>query len=276
MATKLRSKMAFLNYDSMLSKIASGDLDAYDVIFTRDSKQCFVVSPDLKPCAIHSKVYTFDSTITAVSVLNKNDDTYAGQIVAVLNDDKYVGYIVNGSKGHFYITSLSLSNDIDYNTLGNRPIENLTGSLAESVILDENHDGIYKITGRYKISNSLDTVFSATNDTLFYVYTDEDIKYVKKVSSKETILYKISDGKVIQDEVITKNYLTENNYATKEDVQNIVDTLDTYVQDTTKEYIKEYLNTDSGVQSVLQDTVEQIIDEKFVPTDDSDISDIFS
>lgn len=276
MTNKLRSKMAFLNYESMLSKITSGELDAYDIIFTPDSKQCYVVSPDLTPWAVHSKVYVFDSTIAAVSQLNKNEDTYAGQIVAILSDDKYMAYIVNGSKGHFYVTSLGLSDDIDYNNLGNRPIENLIGSLAEPIILDEQTDGIYKISGQYKISNNLDTVFSNNNTALFYVEIDNDEKYIKKVQAKDTVIYKIANGEVTQDKIVTEQYLKEYGFATQEDIEKAISGLDTHIQETTKEYVADYLNDESGGQLVLADAVEQKINEVIVPVDDSDISNIFS
>lgn len=276
MAMKLRSKMAFLNYESMLSKITSGDLDAYDIVFTPNSKQCYVISPDLKPWAINARVYTYDNVITATSELNKNEDTYPGQIVAILSDDKYIGYIVNGSKGHFYVTSLGLSEDIDYNTLGNRPIENVVGSLAEPIILDQMPIGVYKISGQYKISNNLDTVFSGNKNTLFYVDTENDEKYIKKVSAKDAVIFKIVDNVVTQEKFVTTAYLTEHEYATKEDVQEIVSSLDTYVQETTKGYVKEYMNNDTGVQAILQESVEKKIDETITPVEDSEISDIFS
>ena len=276
MATKLRSKMAFLNYENMLSKITSGDLDAYDIVFTPNSKQCYVVSPDLKPWAINSRVYTYDNVISATNELNKNEDTYPGQIVAILSEDKYVGYIVNGSKGHFYVTSLGLSSDIDYNTLGNRPIENITGSISDPILLDQIPVGVYKVTGQYKISSNLDTIFSGNNNTIFYIDVEDDKRYIKKISAKNTTIYTIINDTVIQEEAVTTDYLKEHEYATKADVQEIVGTLDTYVQETTKEYVKEYMNTDSGVQTILQESVEKKIEETIAPVDDSEISDIFS
>ena len=38
-----RAKFGFLAYDDMLSRIAEGTLDAYDIVFSKDTKQVFII-----------------------------------------------------------------------------------------------------------------------------------------------------------------------------------------------------------------------------------------
>ena len=52
-----RAKFGFLAYDDMLSRIAEGTLDQYDIVFSKDTKQVFIINENLEPIAMHSKVY---------------------------------------------------------------------------------------------------------------------------------------------------------------------------------------------------------------------------
>ena len=89
-----RAKNGYMRYASITTKIQSGEIDAYDVIFTTDTHENYVISPELEPCAVRSRIYVFDSVEEANTLLNENADTYVGQIVSILVDDKYKGYIV--------------------------------------------------------------------------------------------------------------------------------------------------------------------------------------
>ena len=140
-----RAKFGFLNYDDMLSRIAEGKLDAYDIVFSKDKKEVFILNESLEPVAMHSKVYVYESIEKANIELNINTDTYVGQIVSILNGDVYYGHIVNKSTdGVYYVTPLyEHAEPIDYDTLGNKPIENLMGTYNTPIILAELPTGIY-------------------------------------------------------------------------------------------------------------------------------------
>ena len=90
-----RAKYGYMSSASIPLKIQSGEIDAYDIIYTTDTHESYVISPDLEPWAVRSKIYVFDSVENANTLLNVNTDTYIGQIVSILVDDKYKGYIVN-------------------------------------------------------------------------------------------------------------------------------------------------------------------------------------
>ena len=57
--TETRAKFGFLNYEDMLAKITEGKLDAYDIVFSKDKKQVFILNEQLEPIAMHSKVYLY-------------------------------------------------------------------------------------------------------------------------------------------------------------------------------------------------------------------------
>ena len=138
MSVDSRTKFVYLSYDDITTSIGNGVLDEYDMCITKDTHEIYVIREDLTPFAIKSKVYIFDSVEEANTQLNANTDTYVGQIVAVLCNDTYRGYIVNSVDSQFTVTPLwENPEQIDYNTLGNRPIINLEGTLGNTIIVDE-------------------------------------------------------------------------------------------------------------------------------------------
>ena len=56
-----RAKYGYMSSASIPLKIQSGEIDAYDIIYTTDNHECYVISPDLEPWAVRSRVYVFDS-----------------------------------------------------------------------------------------------------------------------------------------------------------------------------------------------------------------------
>ena len=131
-------KFGFLTVEQMLNAINSHQLQTYNICFTKDTHQIFVIKENLEPLEIHSRVYVFDSISEAETKLNESTDTYVGQVVAILDNDTYRGYIVNQKSGKFTVTPLwEHSEQIDYDTLGNRPIVNLVGTLDKPIMVSE-------------------------------------------------------------------------------------------------------------------------------------------
>ena len=151
-----RARFGYLLYDEMLLRIEEGKLDSYDVVYTKDTRQCFVITPELEPMAIHSRVYVFGSVNEAVESLNTSNDTYIGQVISILDGEVYRGYIVNkGNDGKYFVTPLyEHPTEIDYDTLGNKPIENKTGTYNNPVILRDLETGLYNVVGKYKITST--------------------------------------------------------------------------------------------------------------------------
>ena len=149
-----RAKFGFLTYEDMLAKIVEGTLDAYDIIFSKDTKQVFIINDNLEPVAMRSKVYVYDTVEEANEALNTNTDTYEGQVVSIKDGDVYYGYIVNkDAKGAYFVRPLyEHAEPIDYNTLGNKPIENLMGTFNTPIILVDLPTGLYNICGKFKVT----------------------------------------------------------------------------------------------------------------------------
>lgn len=274
--TVKKTKFGYLPYEKMLDTIAKGGLDAYDINFTPDRKECYVVDPNLKPWAIRSKVLVFDDESNAVTELNKDAGTYPGQIVAVMKDEKYNAYIVNRNSDSYIITPLSSysDKDVDYNTLGNRPIINLSGSLAEPIIADELDDGFYSFSGQYKISTKLETVFSGSKAQLFCVEKNEDIVYVRKISGKEIILYTVGDS-VTESSIITSEFLKENGYAKKQDIDNAISALQIFSKNDAEEYIIQLIQSNEPINDKLNTLVEQKVKDQVTETTDEEIDSLF-
>lgn len=275
MATN-KTKFGYLSYQKMLTTIEKGGLDAYDINFTPDTKECYIIDPNLNPWAIRSKVLTFDNEESALEYLVNDKGAYAGQIVAIKVNEKYKAYIVNEELDSYTITPLSSESvtDIDYNNLGNRPIVNLNGSLVSPIIADELDDGLYSFTGQYKVSQKLETIFSGNKSQIFSVEKDSDVTYIRKFSGKEIILYTVGDS-VKESKIITSDYLEENNYATKQDITDAISAIDALSQKDAKEYITQLLHTDPDVQDKIDDIVAQKVEEQMPEITDEDIESLF-
>lgn len=113
---------------------------------------------------------------------------------------------------------------IDYNTLWNIPISNLKGEMFSPVILDGQKDGIYCVSGSYKISKYLDTVFYGGSNYLFFVeHRDTDI-LIKRIGAGDITDYIVSENTVTTSTLPTTQYI-DNAVATivKEAVSQEID-----------------------------------------------------
>lgn len=251
-----RAKWAYLPYNSIQQKIDEGKLDSYDVIYTSDSHENIIITPDLTLWSVRSRIYTFDSVADANTALNTNTDTYKGQIVSILNGDKYTAYIVNQDpNGVYFATALSAEN-IDYNTLGNRPIENLVGTLDTLIMISTLDTGMYKVKGQYKISATDITTYLSTDGDLFIIEVSATEKFIKRFT-KDTIQdYVISDSSVKKKVYVTDKYLIDNGYSTTA----YVDSKLVAFEETIKQDIRTYV--EQTVEDVITEKVDEIIDER--------------
>ena len=82
-----RARYGYLTYADMIKKISDGKLDAYDIVYAKDTKECYIITEDLTPSPIQSKVRVFDNVKIAETVLNESIGTYCGQVIAILRND---------------------------------------------------------------------------------------------------------------------------------------------------------------------------------------------
>ena len=275
MASSNRAKFGYLTQSDMLLRIAEGQLDAYDIVFTKDTKETYIITENLEPSALRSKVYVFDSVTAAEEELNAATDTYAGQIVSVLYKDTYRGYIVNKQKDAYYLVPLYATPEpIDYNTLGNRPIINMVGTFDAPIVVSKLETGLYSIKGQYTISPDISTKYSSATGTLFMVEQSNDGKtYIKKISAEDIIQYVVSGGITKSDVYVTKEYLDSHNFATISYVDELIASLDFMTKDEAQTYIDQQINT--SVSDNISNQVNIAIEKTIVETDDEYIEDLF-
>lgn len=270
-----RVKYAYLDYSDISTRIKNGEIDQYDVVFTKYTHEQYLIKDDLSLLNIKSRIYCFDSIISAKEKLNSNTDTYEGQIVAIADNDSgvYHGYIVNKSNDEYIITSLTDNgNKIDYDSLVHRPIINKTGSLANPLTIGELDNGLYSVSGEYRIFLEYPTIFSSSINHLFVVEKENDKIYVKDVQAKKTVIYVLSNGQVSIEDVITSNYLTENQYITETDFDAKIKALDFVTRNEISDYVKQITT------EYLEQNLDSKIDEKInsLIADDSEIDNLFS
>ena len=245
-----RAKWAYLSYDSIIAKIQEGKLDEYDVVYTKDTHENYVISPELELWAVRSRVYVFSSEDDANTQLNVNTDTYVGQIVSIIKGEVCKGYIVNKNQnGVYYVEQLSPDN-IDYNTLGNRPIENLIGTLDNRIIATNLTYGIYKIKGQYKINELEETEYLSADGDLILVGDNS----ITRITSDTIYKYTINEDTFVKETYITDDYLSKQGYATTDYVDGKIAALEESIKADIRTYI------DESVEAIITEKVNTIID----------------
>lgn len=269
--TSPMSRLAYLTYEDMLQKIQTKELDEYDIIYSKDRLITYLISENLEPIEIRSRVYIFNSIEEAETKLNESTDTYIGQIVSILYEDTYRGYIVNQKNDKYIVIPLWENPEpIDYNTLGNQPIINLVGTLDEPIIVNELESGIYKISGRYKITQTDLTVYLNPNVNIFIIDKTDGIISIKKISNEEIIDYTVENDIVSKTNLtITEDYLFENGYVTSTYVDKKIEVLNISLREDIQKYIDEVIG------DKFNSIIDERIDKKILSATDEDIRSLF-
>lgn len=274
-----RMKYGYLSYADMMTKIQDGILDVHDIVFAKDTKECFIITPELTPSPVVSRVRIFNSVSEANELLNTYSDTYAGQIVSIIVKGTHKGYIVNQIDGVFEAVPLSsFDGEIDYNTIGNKPVVNLVGTLDSPIVLSTMENGVYSVKGQYKIAPNDATVFlNSTANICMVEHTDDGKTHVKRVAINEIKDYEVVEDAVISYGYVTEKELAEHGYATQEYVQAYFDERFAGINFVTEEQVETIVN--NKLSSVLEDTIDTIvdtkIDEKLQETSADDIAALF-
>ena len=161
----------------------------------------------------------------------------------------------------------------DYNTLGNRPIDNLNGTLDIPIIVENLQTGIYKITGQYKISLNDETTYLTTNETLFFVLQGKEIS-IRKITSHDILSYVISENSIISETSIpTSQWIIDQGYATETYVNEKIAALDFITRDEVNQYVKNAI--DENFDDLIDKKIDKKLNESFGDVEDSDISNLF-
>lgn len=274
------SKFIYANYDEIQNGIHEGTIDVNDILYTKDTHENVIVSPDYTIYPVQCRVYRFNDTTSANEILNKNTDTYAGQIVAILGSKgNYSAYIVNKRPtGLFAVDPLNINDSnvtIDYDLLGNRPIINLNGEMFNPIILNTQSNGIYKVKGSYKISSDFDTVFYGGESYLFMIEHQEDGSVmIKRIGVGEiTDFIVTTDGQVTSSAVPTTKWMEEQGYVTENYVYSLINNMNLITKDEIEQYVTEVVN--NSVTIMVQNAVTEEFDKRFQPATEREALDIF-
>ncbi len=273
--TETKVKFGYLSYEDMLNKIESGELNEFDIIYSRDRLVTYVISEDLNPIEIRSRVYVFNSVVEAENTLNNSTDTYVGQVVAILYNDTYRGYVVNKKSNKYTVVPLwEHPENIDYNTLGNRPIVNLVGTLDEPITISNLDTGFYSIKGQYKISNNDVTTYINANLVLFIVEKNNDMVLVKEISANKIIDYVVTDSSTKVNQIATEEYLTTNGYTTTAYVDEKIEALNVLIKQDIESYITSVI--EEKLDMMMDEKIDSRIDAKILGASNAQIISLFN
>lgn len=271
--SKTHSKLFFVNRDDIDAYINDGKIDANDIVYTKDTHENIFITPEHLIVPIRSRVYRFTNTISAETSLNNSLDTYEGQIVAISSGGSYTAYIVNKNKGgQYYVTKLSEDANIaNYDSLGNRPIYNLDGTLDEPIIVFDLDTGFYKIRGQYKLTEPSTTVYLSAADNIFLIDKQVDYTYIRKITARDIIDYKVENNSftVTKDSIPTKEWVESKGYIT----ESILDIKLAALNYMTKEDVKAYI--DSVLDIDIDAKIDARIDQRIVSVDNSEVVNLF-
>ena len=261
------SKFVYKNFDEIQDGINSGELNAWDLVLSKDTKEFILIKEDLNLAPIKSKVYRFLDIDSAETQLNTSADTYSGQIVAILGTSgSYEAYIVNQKlNGRFKVDPLNAyTGSLDYDTLSHRPIENIEShDFFSPVILDKMKEGFYKINGTYKISESIETVFTSYSSLLFWVHHEDGNVYVKRIGSTDITDFTIyPDGTYVTAVVPTTEWLKAQGYVTEPYIDAKIAALDFVNKTDIEEYVQGVVL--QTINNLVVDVVNDELDRRLV------------
>ena len=235
-----------------------------------------LLGSDLSINPIRSKIYRFSDVSSAEKSLNTATDTYEGQIVAILTDGAYTAYIVNkNTGGTYYVTKLSEdAKTLNYDNLGNRPIDNLDGTLDDPITISDLATGIYKIRGQYKICSGDITTYLSSNDNFFLVDHDGTEVAIRKITAHNIIDYTVSENSIVsQTNIPTREWIESQGYVTEASVNEKIAALDFM----TKEEVAEYVQNEvlANLEPLIDKRIDLKLNESFSQVEASDISYLF-
>lgn len=221
----------------------------------RDGLLCFMSGADVLYSADVAMTPETAERIKGEIVENLNLTSYAKSDDVVKLIDGRIGDLGDKKDVVEYVNGLS------YNNLTDTPIMNLYGSLTKTVIISGLDDGVYRVSGQFKIGGNHQTVQMATDDSLFIVARnniDNSTVITQLLGNFIKIFTIYSDGKCITDKYLTESYINQQDYITSTSVKEYVKTL---VRDAIVETIDEVLDTrldialDKKISNIPEDDI---------------------
>ena len=273
----LHSRIVYANYDDIQNAIDKGLLNANDIIFCKDTREMIIVRDNGNFMKVDSRHYRFENRDLAIEYINKSNDTYDGQIISIRNTytGKYDGYIVNLEGTTYTVKNLSVADavEFDYNKALNKPIDILTGSVFSPIVVSDLSDGFYKVVGAYKLSNDVVTVYSSSTGHFVIVETIDGVKHIKQITADRIIDHTVTTDGVESVEIPTKEWITEQNFATRQYVDDKLAAMNFFTKNEAMEYIQQCI--DNSIGDLVANTVDKVVAERFVAGTEDEISNLF-
>lgn len=188
--------------------------------------------------------------------INLNEYAKAADVSKLLDD--IIGDLGDKNTVIDYINSLS------YNTLLDKPIINVIGTLSSVINISSLDDGIYKVKGQFIIGGNHVTIQSSPNDTFFIVshHDDSSIAVTQLQGKSIKIFFINSDGSYVSDRYITEKWITEQDFISSATVQE-------YVREIVTETIVDVID------QTLDERLDLTLDGKFSGIDSSELHKLF-
>lgn len=145
--------------------------------------------------------------------------------------DSMVGDLKGASSLTEYIDNLN------YNELADIPIENLTGTLINAILVSDLEDGVYKINGSYIIGGDYVTVKNSVG-TIFMVSRDKEnnISITSLNGNKIEIFNINNDGSCNNSQYITEKWITDNEFIKASEAKSYINSV---IQESLNEIVKQ-------------------------------------
>lgn len=198
--SNLRSRLGYLAYADIQTRIDEGKLDEFDVVLVKDRDTAAYIAPDGSIHDITARMDAYLTESTAIRALNASPYTYVGMPVAIRYEGSYKLFIVDGEHGAWEVLP-AWGNPVNfsYNELVDVPVINKTGTISEPVILNQLVDGMYAVNGIVKVTadSSSTTLFSTE-----LVVIKNNGNSIQRMSGDKTHSYEI-DGEIIKEAEVT-------------------------------------------------------------------------
>lgn len=248
------SRIAYANYEDIEAAITAGKLNANDIVFCKDTHEVILIKDDLSYYPLQSKTYVFDSEDDALDALNTATDTYEGQIVSIKGTSGAYGtYVVNKSGDQFQVVSVASSSiSFDYNQAFHKPVTNVVGDSFDPAIIADLSNGVYRVTGTYKVAGSSVESVTTTGGHVAIIETVGSVKYIRLITAQRIYDYAVAtDGTITGTYVVTKEWLDDHSYATQ-----------TYV--------------DRVIADVVESEIENTLTTSFIEATDTELQELFN
>lgn len=104
---------------------------------------------------------------------------------------------------------------------------NKHGEITAPVMLSDLDNGIYLISGQYQIGGDLETIFDSSQKVMFLIESDENNKYITKLSANgiDTYVINLISNEVKFDKYATQSWVLSQRYTSEDYVTKAIKNL---------------------------------------------------